>query len=459
MSVALLVPAVIAMVAISGFLAASETAISSLSRAELAEVASSSPRTGGLIGKIAAAPEAHIGALTFTRVLLETMAAVLVTLILFQVFERQWQAFLVAVAVMIVVSFVLTSVSPRSVGRARPAAVLRASAWLARLTRLVLGPLAQLLVQVGHRVTPGRPSRAGSVTSEEQLLNMVDEAAVLEHLELGDRERIHSVFAFSDRIVREVMVARTDMLTIEAGTLASDAVALFLAEGISRAPVVGRDGDDVRGVLYFKDLVAYHLDPEMPDSAVEGIARVAEFVPESLAADRLLTQMQSTRTHFAMVVDEYGGIAGLVTLEDLIEELVGNISDEYDHDDLEVEEVAAGVYRVPSRLSTEELGDLFDLEIEDDDVDTVGGLIGKELGKVPERGDVAVVAGLRLEADRSGRRRRVTTVLVRRALDDELAAAGGDDGDDEIEAMLELRRAAIDGEARQAGDDTERSAG
>ncbi|MGO2112717.1 MAG: hemolysin family protein, partial [Pseudoclavibacter sp.] len=373
------------------------------------------PRAGGQLRKIAAAPEAHVGALTFTRVLLESMAAVLVTLILTEVFAEPWQAFLVAVLIMMIASFVLTGASPRSVGRTRPAAMLRSSAWLARVVRVVMGPLAQLLVNVGDRVTPGRSSRAGSLRSEEHLLSMVDEAAELEVLDDEDRDRIHSAFAFGDRIVREVMVARTDMITADAKLTTGEAVAMFLDEGISRAPVTGRDGDDVRGVLYFKDLVAWYLDEDKPVATVEGLARPADFVPETMPADDLLARMQRTSTHFAMIVDEYGGIAGLVTLEDLIEELVGDINDEYDQDDEAAEPLGHDAYRVPSQFTTDELGALFDLEIDDEDVDTVGGLIGKELGKIPKRGDVAIVAGLRLEAERIGRRARVTTVIVRRA--------------------------------------------
>lgn len=453
----LLIVAIVAMIAMSGFLAASETAIGSLSRADLEELAEESPRTGGQLRRIAAAPESHIGALSFTRVLLETMSAVLVTLVLVAVFDAEWQAFLVAVAIMIIVSFVLTGASPRSVGRANPARMVRMSAWLARFVRIVLGPLAQLLVSVGDRVTPGRPSRAGSVTSEEHLLSMVDEAAELDVLEHDDRERIHSAFAFGDRIVREVMIARTDMITADADMTTAQALGLFFDEGISRAPVTGSSGDDVRGVLYFKDLVAYHLDEATPETNVEMLARPADFVPETLPADDLLTHMQSTSTHFAMVVDEYGGIAGLVTLEDLIEELVGNISDEFDQDEATIDEIAPGEYRVPTQLTIEELGTVFDLEIEDDDIDTVGGLMGKCLGKVPERGDTAYVDGLQLDAERVGRRGRVTTVRVRRAPEGatETAAGAGEfpDGHDEVAAVLRQRGLAVrdDDEDEQAG--------
>lgn len=410
MTLFLLVAGVIAMVIASGFLAAAETAIGSLSRADLEELAQDA-RQARSIRAIAAAPEPHSNALSFTRVLLETMAAVLVTLILIALLPESWQVFAVAVGIMMLVSFLLTGASPRSVGRAHPRAVLAAGAWAVRAVRVVLGPFAELLVAVGDRVTPGRPSRAGSVTSEQQLLSMVDEAAELDVLEDDDRELIHSVLDFSGRIVREVMVARTDMITVDEDESTLQAEERLLVEGISRAPVVGRDADDVRGVLFLKDVVAHRLHGG-PQRGVAELARPATFVPESLPAANLLRQMQRESSHFAIVVDEYGGVAGLVTLEDLIEELVGEISDEFDRGAEAVEELGAGAYRLSSRTPTTVLGDLFDREVEDDDVDSVGGLIAKALGKIPASGDVAVVDGLRLRAERVGRRGRVATVIV-----------------------------------------------
>jgi len=417
MTFALLVVAVVVMIGVSGLLAASETAIASLSRGDMEEIAERS-NAGRFVERIARDPGAHANALTFSRVLLETMSAVLVTLLILQLLPEPWQAFLVAVLVMIVASFIIAGASPRSVGRAHPEAVLRASAWLAASLRVVLGPVADLLVRVGDRVTPGRPSRAGAVTSEEQLLSMVDEAAESDVLESTDRELIHQVVDFSDSLVREVMVARTDMITVDAGASARDALRVFLDEGISRAPVVGRDADDVRGVLYLRDVTRWYVDRDPdadgePEETVDGLARAATFVPETLRADLLLRTMQRTRSHIAVAVDEYGGISGLVTLEDLIEEIVGDISDEYDRVRDEPTRLGSGFYRVSSRLPVDELEDLLDLQIDEEGVDSVGGLLAVALEKVPQRGDRATVAGLELTAERVGPRKRIATVLVR----------------------------------------------
>jgi CBS domain containing-hemolysin-like protein len=249
------------------------------------------------------------------------------------------------------------------------------------------------------------------------LLSIVDEATELDVLEEGDRELIHSIFEFNDTVVREVMIPRTDMVTIDAGASIGTAMSLFLNKGVSRIPVIDDDVDDVKGVLYLRDVAKLTFErPLDADSVtVVQIARPALFVPESKKADTLLRQMQAESNHLAMVVDEYGGIAGLVSLEDLIEELVGDISDEYDHEVALVESVGQGRFRVSARLPVDELGELFGIELDDDDVDSVGGLLSKALGRLPIAGSRVSTSGLVLTAERTeGRRKRLSTVLVER---------------------------------------------
>ena len=192
---------------------------------------------------------------------------------------------------------------------------------------------------------------------------------------------------------------------------------LFIRSGYSRVPVIGEDADDVRGILYLKDVLrrlAAH--PEHEELAVAGFVREAEYVPEMKPADDLLREMQTGRFHMALAVDEYGGIAGLVTMEDLLEEVVGELTDEHDPAEPEVEDLGGGVLRVPARLGLDELGELFGLEIDDDDVDTAGGLLAKAIGRVPLPGASGDVQGLRIVADEAtGRRRQVTSLLVSRA--------------------------------------------
>jgi CBS domain containing-hemolysin-like protein len=222
------------------------------------------------------------------------------------------------------------------------------------------------------------------------------------------------------------------MITIDASAHLPHAMALFLKAGYSRIPVIEHDADDVVGILYLRDLarLGFERPLDAEDLTVGELARPAMFVPDSMKADALLRQMQLESNHLAMVVDEYGGIAGLATLEDLIEELVGDISDEYDREAAQVEALGDGRYRVNARLPIDELGELFGLDLEDEDVDSAGGLLAKELGRLPQPGERVTVSGLLLEAERTeGRRKRIATILVERdqALID--AQAAFDPGD------------------------------
>lgn len=401
------------LVAFGGLMAAVDSAIAALSRADVAELAQES-RARRSLEAIAADAGAHVNAVNFVRIIVETTAAVLVTIAFSSLIDNVWLVLLFSALIMTAVSFVLVGASPRSVGRAHAASVLRLSAPLVHLLRVILGPLANALVALGNRVTPGRIRFAG-VSSEEQLLSMVDEATELDVLEEDDRELIHSIFEFNETVVREIMVPRTDMITIDAAEGLSPAMSLFLKAGYSRIPVVAGDADDVAGILYLRDLakLGFERPLDAEEIRVGELARPAVFVPESMKADALLRQMQLASNHLAMVVDEYGGIAGLVTLEDLIEELVGDISDEYDREAPEFEALDDGRFRVSARLAIDELGELFGIELDDEDVDTVGGLVSKELGRLPQPGDRAATNGLVLEAERTeGRRKRLSTVIA-----------------------------------------------
>ena len=415
MMIGIFISVAVLLVVFGGLLAAADAALSVLSRTDLTELASHSRSRVSLLA-LAQDPGAHINALNFMRVVAETTAAVLVTLAFAYTIEEWWITLLLAALIMTGASFVLVGSSPRSVGRANARPIMKFSAPIVHAIRVILGPIAAGLVALGNRVTPGRPPSA-TFSSEEQLLSMVDEATELEVLEEDDRELIHSIFEFNDTVVREVMLPRTDMITIDDHETMGAAMGLFLSKGVSRMPVIGGDIDEVLGVIYLRDVsrVVYEQTLDAETLTAAQLARPALFVPESQKADSLLRQMQLESNHLAMVVDEYGGIAGLVTLEDLIEELVGDISDEYDNDVPEVEDLGSGRYRVSARLAIDELGDLFGLELEDDEVDSVGGLITKVLGRLPIAGSTAEFSGLVLTADRTeGRRKRLSTVLVER---------------------------------------------
>jgi CBS domain containing-hemolysin-like protein len=266
----------------------------------------------------------------------------------------------------------------------------------------------------------------------------VDLAEASSVIESGERQMIHSVFELGDTLVREVMVPRTDVVFIERTKTLRQAMSLALRSGYSRIPVIGENLDDVVGFAYLKDLTKRVFDRHEAESTekVDSVMRPVLYVPDSKPVDALLREMQAERKHVAVVVDEYGGTAGLVTIEDLLEEIVGEITDEYDVARVDVEPLAHGSVRVSSRYPVDDLEDITGVAVDDDDVDTVGGLMAKHLGRVPIAGSVVVAHGLRFEAEAPiGRRNRIGTVLVSRleplpgdgAADDRVIAYPDDD--------------------------------
>lgn len=400
------------LVTIGGLTAAIDAAYSSLSRNDVAGLGEGTARAK-TFDKIAADIPGHLNAINFVRVLCETFAAILVSLAFVSSGFDLWQALVASAATMAVITFVLVGSSPRSVGRAHPLVIVEWTGWLVRAFRVILGPITVALVGIGNAVTPGRART--SVNTERQLLSLVDEATESDAIEEEDRDLIRSIFDFGDTIVREVMVARTEMATLDATDTIDESLGKFLADGFSRMPVIGEDSDDIRGIAYLKDLIRYvRRDPEgAKTTPVTAILRTALFIPEVKKGDEALRELQERANHMALVVDEYGGIAGLVTMEDLIEEVVGEISDEYDDEDIEFTPIGDGSIRVSAAANIDDLAEHLDLEIDEDDVDTVGGLFVKNLGRLPATGDSVHAHGLLITAERVERRRkRLVTVIV-----------------------------------------------
>jgi CBS domain containing-hemolysin-like protein len=394
-------------------LTAAEAAFNFLPRHE-AELAAGSSK-GTALRRILAKPVAHMRALRFWRVWFEMAAAVAVAVVMHSLLDNVWLAGLAATGIMAVIGFVLVGVSPRQLGRAHSGGVARFTAPLIRFLCWILGPVPGWLVSIGSAVAPGAPGGDEFFFSEEEFRELVDRATESDVIEDDEAELIQSVFDLGDTLVRAVMVPRTDIVSIESGSGLDDAMALFLRSGYSRIPVVAGDADQIRGILYLKDVAAamHRADFHPDDYDVDSLAREARFVPESKPVDELLKELQQESTHVAVVIDEYGGTAGLVTLEDLIEEIVGEIVDEYDAGVEDATELGDGSYRVSSRMSIDDLGELFDIDLDDDEVDTVGGLLAKALGRVPIVGSTVEVAGISLRADRlEGRRNRVSHIIA-----------------------------------------------
>jgi CBS domain containing-hemolysin-like protein len=407
------------LIVLAGLFAMTDSALSRVSPARAAEMAREGERGANALHAATVDVVRHLNLLLLLRLACELTATTLVAVLATARWHHLWLAGTVTAASMTVVSFVVVGVAPRTIGRQHAYTVGRIAApfvlWLGR----VLGPLASLLILIGNAVTPGKGFREGPFSTTVELRELVDLAEQRGVVEHGEREMIHSVFSLGDTIAREVMVPRTETVWIESDKTVRQALALFIRSGFSRIPVIGENVDDVLGIVYLKDAV--RSDPEMP---VETLMRAATFVPESKPVDDLLSEMQAARTHIAVVVDEYGGTAGLVTIEDILEEIVGEITDEYDIERPPIEHLGDGSVRISARLSVEDLEELFDVELPDDEVETVAGLLAQTLGRVPIPGAEAAIGGLHLVAEgTTGRRNRIDTVLVRKISDEDEPAA------------------------------------
>ncbi|WP_372699229.1 hemolysin family protein [Arthrobacter sp. JSM 101049] len=408
---ALLLILALAFVCCAAILTAAESAFLALPRQEAEDMLAERPRKQ--LRAILADATAHTHVVRFWRIWFETASAVAIALLYHDVLENIWLAGLLATATMAAVGFVLVGVSPRRYGRVRSSSVVVLTAPLVRVLRLALGPIPGWLVRLGSSVAKGAPVQEDAFFTEELFRDMVDRAHEADIIEDVEADLIHSVFELGDTRVRAVMVPRTDMVTVDHGTKLQDAMSLFLRSGCSRIPVIRDNPDQIVGIIYLKDVAARLHARADDEHTVEQVCRDVRYVPESKSVAELLQELQRESTHVAIVIDEYGGTAGLVTLEDLIEEIVGEIDDEYDDSSVESEEVEDGVFRVSARMGIDDFADLFDRRLDDDEVDTVGGLLAKTLGRVPIVGSEVTVDGIRIHAERlAGRRNRIGYVLA-----------------------------------------------
>ena len=377
-----------------------EAAFMRMSRARAGELLDEGRPGAKALVRVVGDTAAYLSVLSFLRVIAESTVAVMVTLAVVDRVDGTWQPFLIAIGIMALISFAVVGVSPGTLGAQHSTRVALAAAPTAIWLRRILGPFSRMLIALTNAVTPGKGFRDGPFESESELRDLVDMARDSSLIEAGEREMLHSVFELGDTVAREVMVPRTDMVAIDEDRSCRQAMSLFLRSGYSRIPVVGEDVDDIIGLLYLKDVIRrVNADPDAGALSITELMRPMPFVPESKPVDDLLREMQRDQTHFAVVVDEYGGTAGLVTIEDILEEIVGEITDEYDRESSEVEDLGDGRMRVLATLHVDDLAEL----------------MGKVTGRVPILGSTCEVAGLRLTAERmSGRRHRIETVVVER---------------------------------------------
>ncbi|WP_106848296.1 hemolysin family protein [Blastococcus sp. Marseille-P5729] len=437
------------LVVVAGLFAAIDASLQRVSKAQVAELEKEGKRGAGSLRDVVADLPRHTNLLLLLRLACEMTAVVMATVVITNYVEATWVQVVAAAVGMTLISFVLIGVGPRTLGRQHPYAIALPTAALVRTFGIILGPIASLLILIGNAITPGKGFREGPFATEVELRELVDIAEQTGVVEHEEREMVHAVFELGDTIVREVMVPRPDVVWIEGSKSVGQALALALRSGFSRIPVIGENVDDITGVVYLKDLVR-RTQGAGADAArqirTSEVMREASFVPESKPVDDLLREMQINRIHMAVVIDEYGGTAGLVTIEDILEEIVGEIADEYDmHEVAPIVDLEDGAVRMQSRVTVEDLAEKFDVDIEiNDDVETVGGLMAQQLGVVPIPGAVVHVAGLRIEAEETvGRRNRISSVLVTReespAMLEHAEAAHGSTSSERVGAVEDER--------------------
>lgn len=389
-------------------------AISRLTKARALRLEDQSPKRGALLVKMAENPRPYI-AVTLVLMLIGRVTA---TVVIASLMIRSGVPVpeVVAIALMIFVVFQLVELAPRSWVLERPDQVTLLSARPVYWLGTVLGPLVSGLVGLNRifmLILPGRGLPKGPLTSEEQIKTMLEVAESEEVIEAEEAEMIHSIFEFGDTVAREVMSPRPDMVVVEAGTPIDEVLDVCLKHGFSRIPAIAQNIDNIVGIVYAKDIIKRMRNGSRRVRRAAEIAREAVFVPESKKLIELLREMKERKTHMVIVIDEYGGTAGLVTLEDVLEEIVGEISDEYDRDEPSVIKVDDATLRVDARVSIDELNDLLGTTLPNTEWDSVGGLVGGTLGRVAAEGDRVSLDGVEFEVEKT-KGRRIRKVLVHR---------------------------------------------
>lgn len=403
---------IVALLTISLFLAVAETALTRISRSKALSLLDEGRRGAAVLLQLVEHPERFLNPVLLVVLIAQLLQASLTGVLAEQLFGP-WGV-VASVFVNVAVVFVVAEAAPKTWAIQHPetAALISARPVAALVRFRPLRWMSKLLIGLTNWVLPGKGLKDGPYVSEEEILALAEVAVEEEVLDEGERLLIKSIIEFGDTVVREVMVPRPDMVAVPADFLVPDVMEVVILNGYSRLPAYGDSIDDIVGIVYAKDLMRAERDGKT-DVAVSQLVRPARFVPETKRIAELLREMQAEQYHQAIVVDEYGGTSGLVTLEDLIEELVGEIVDEYDREEAMVEPLPDGDIRVNARLAIDELNELVKADLPEGDWDSVGGLMFHLLGHIPHEGETIEVAGFRLRADRV-QGRRISRVRISR---------------------------------------------
>ena len=401
---------VVVLIGVSAVFAAAETFITRVSKVRAYRLQEEGRRGAASLVKIVENPPPYLNVVLLLMLAVHLAGTTVATVVAVRTIGDLGE--IIATVVMTFLLFVFAEVAPKTYAVLQTDRVaLRLAPATVALTR-VIGPLTSGLIKLSNVVMPGKGLPEGPFATEEDIKAMASVASDEEQIEEGEKELIHSIFEFGDTIVREVMLPRPDITAIEADKALRDVQALVLLHGYSRIPVFEDDLDQVTGIVYAKDVLkALHQGKN--DMPLRDVVRKAHFVPEQKRVAEMLREMQLEKFHIALVTDEYGSVAGLVTLEDLLEELVGEITDEYDREEPEVVEVGDGVFRVDGKVAIDEVNELLDVELPDEEWDTVGGLMLGLLGSIPDEGQEVTYQNLSFKAERV-QGRRLSKVLITR---------------------------------------------
>ncbi len=401
---------VILLIMAVALLGAAEVSITRTNRVRAYRFQEEGRRGAGSLVRIAENPAAFLNVVLLLVLLSTIGGTTIATSLAVRVFHGAGE--LIATVAMTLLLFVFAEVTPKTFAIQQTDRVALALAPLIVTLGRLFGPVAKGLVKVANLIMPGKGLPEGPFITEHELRALAEVASDEEQIQEEEKELIHSIFEFGDTIVREVMVPRPDIEAIESDKTLRDVQAAVLEHGYSRIPVFTDDLDNVIGIAYAKDVLKA-LYQGKDDVPLADVVREARFVPESKRVADLLREMQQEKFHIALVTDEYGSVSGLVTLEDLLEELVGEITDEYDTEEPEIEQVADGVYRVDGKMSIDEVNEILDVELPDEEWDTVGGLMLGLIGSIPDQGDEVVFQNLTFAAEKIDGRRIVKILITR----------------------------------------------
>ena len=399
---------VLVLIVIVGVMAASEVAITRTNRVRAVRLQEEGRRGSAALVRIVGDPAPFLNVVLLITLLATIGGTTIATSI--AVRHLRGAGEIVSTALMTLVLFVFAEVTPKTFAIQQPDRVALRVAPLIAFIGSVVGPFAKGLLRLANIIMPGKGLKEGPYITEQELRASAEVASEEGEIEDEEKELIHSIFEFGDTIVREVMVPRPDIIAIEDDKTLRDVQALVLEHGTSRIPVYKEDLDDVVGIVFAKDVLkAFHQGEQA--SGLAQVMREVRFVPETKKVAELLREMQREKFHLALVTDEYGSVTGLVSLEDLLEELVGEITDEYDQEEPEIVDLGEGRFRVSGKASIDDVNDLLEIELPDEEWDTIAGFVLDVFGKIPEDGEEVGHQGMTFKAERV-QGRRIATILI-----------------------------------------------